>query len=507
MSRKSRLLVVLALLLVLSPPEATAAALDEDPYQIDPGFAGGAYLADNFGLFSRYQVGRRFARFGNGDLLVVGLAEASTMPSPRRMNNIGMARYTASGQLVPWSDPPAQLSYGGRLIYPNWETTDFREVKDVVVSDDYIFVLHDRQISATRIDSYVAVFDHAGRPVDWFAAFRSSSRDEFGTGLVYYEVRGPTGTTSRRLFAAASSRPGGVAGAPFKLVVSEIRVGDNGVLSGLSNTIVAHWRCDPSFASCQGVRLARSPTQNPHLPPRLYVAGLHRDSSNFTHAFVMRLKPDGSTDHTFGHEGFRRLSAFELVQPWIVNEHATGLVIRSNGSGGDDIFVSGRIDMRCSHGASVFRLNHDGSFDKDFGYLGAMVYGGSDVQPAFCSSVFPPPAHNPMGIAVDGRRLAIAGYANRLMNCASCGYQNDGYLAIVDSESGDLLEHRELRNPESGERATHSVLRDIMPAGDGRFTLVGELVSLAGAAWTSYQFATIQVRPDRLFGSGFQAAP
>lgn len=514
MKPRSFTVVFCVVLLALSAFSVVASVLHDDPYFPDPGFAGGSYIADNFGIFSRYQAGRRITRLANGDIVVAGRAEASTMPTPRRMNNIGLVRYSSSGQFVPWSDPQAAINYGGRIIFPNWEAADVSQVKDVVASDDYIFVLHDRQISPNRIDAYIAVFDHAGRQVDWFEAFGTAGRDEFGSGLLYYQYNstgtGGLPTLQRRLFAVASSRLGGESGAAFSLATREIVVGGNGILSGVTSTpvTVQHTACAPAGTrSCQATRVARSPISMPSMPPRLYVAGLFQESPQNQDMFVMRLHPNGVPDTSFAGAGFKWMSAEQLVAVNTPNEHATGLAIRSDGAGGDDIFVSGRIDMRCSHGGAVFRVKHTGAFDDDFGYYGRMVYGGSDVQPAFCSVAFPPPVHVPVGLAVDGRRLAVAGYAHRVGNCTGCSNRNDAQLVIIDSETGELLEHRELNNPIVGERATHSVAWDVISTGNGRFTLAGDLAPLASAAYPSYQFATIQVRPDRLFGNGFQATP
>lgn len=503
--------LILALTASTVPSIGYGAALDEDPYVPDPGFNNGQYIADDFGLFSRHQVGQRLARLPNGDVIVAGPAEATTMPVPNTMNNIGLVRYDSSGQRVAWSNPTPAFSHGDGnwLIYPNIAGATYKDVKEVVVTDSHVFVLANLQINANDAAVHIIVFGLDGQFVANSAPFNSALLDEFGAGLIYYE----TGNLpmQRHLLVVASAREVNNAAAPLRTLTRHYHVAADGSLSPTASAVAVHIPgvCAPSTSNtCQPLRVARSQA---HFPldsgsPRFYIAGLYQATPGDRDMFVMRVFSDGSADTSFGANGFAQLAFSAATRP-VPDEYATGIAIRSIGLTTDEIYVSGRVVLACRDGGGVFRLHHDGTRNFDFATFGALLFGGSNAASGSLACSLNPKGHYPEGLAIDGDRLAMGGYAFRPRPtvCPSCEDEIDAQLVVVDAEDGTVLDHRELPYPLTGPRELWSVLWDIRAGapGTGIFTLAGNLAPIADTPLNRWKFGTLRVRADRLFGNGF----
>lgn len=241
------------------------------------------------------------------------------------------------------------------------------------------------------------------------------------------------------------------------------------------------------------------------LPPRIYLVGSHAVAGDLGNQdfLVMRLDANAQPDPGFGIQstlvhGFDRPGSARV-------DVALRAVVRprflAGGQVREHLYVSGRVDQSCRLGTAVLALDDTGAPLSGFGAAGALLFGGSAASGNFCSGFNPSLTLVPMPL-LDGNRLLLVGY-RQCQGCATVAA-----LASIDLGRGQLAWQRDLPYPLAGsvERPTNLMGASRLAA--GRYLLAGT-TRFPDDAWVSqllrgrYQFATLQVRADRLHGHGF----
>jgi len=123
---------------VLAAMQACMPASANDAWVYDPGFGIGGIVGDYFGAATtsdRHEA-QRLVRLDNCDLVVAGLVPAIGQPNSNdNLYNLGLARYSANGAPVAWSNPSgAYSSADGRYLdYPNTNAAHYFAIRDLKV--------------------------------------------------------------------------------------------------------------------------------------------------------------------------------------------------------------------------------------------------------------------------------------------------------------------------------------------------------------------------------------
>lgn len=183
-------------------------------------FATSAFAATD--AFAASTVSRKIVQLGD-DVVVVSLVDAAGRGTA---DNLGIARYDASGQAVGWSQRTSWTDASGQhIVFPN-SAWHFTAIRDVQVHKDTLWIL----VDATHADpaghvvrkADLLAFDTDGR----FKGGRfgviaaDGSRDVIGAGMVFQSSA--TAGEDRLLVAAAC--PDLAGGAEDRLCVQHYRI-------------------------------------------------------------------------------------------------------------------------------------------------------------------------------------------------------------------------------------------------------------------------------------------
>lgn len=213
-----------------------------------------------------------------------------------------------------------------------------------------------------------------------------------------------------------------------------------------------------------------------------------------------------------GMNGFSRI-AFDVGGNH--RDAATAIVVRSGLTADDQIYVAGEVAQQPvasgnqqNRGIGITRLDHDGSMHMAFGSNGRVSIGGCGQAP--CRDPFTgagDPEEYPRAMALDTARdrLVIVGREGRRPPCeldpvtGACTtplapHRYRPSLAIADPATGTVVEHTAFDTS-----LADGDLYDVSLAPAGRLMASGKIDD------GPYRRAlTVRLRPDRLFGDGFQ---
>jgi hypothetical protein len=496
---------ILALLAGLTGPapalaaDALPAALSDDPFLPDPSFAGGDWLIDNFGANTRNNLARRVARLPGGDYVVAGVGHPPLAGQANGLWNLTLTRYSASGEPIAWNAQAEYLPIGPfHLVTRNQPDEGVLDVHGIAVGPTAFYVLVNRQDDLPSIRPWVYIFRHDGLVLSFQMLAAPVPHTQYGAGLAVYRT-----ASGYKLFIASSS-PSNADPNRWLPRWKRWAIEADGTLEFEAEDHIQQALCTVNSCRLHGLATSvQDPLSND--PPRVYLVGSHRNSDSSDHNFlVMRLDTNGVPVGSFGFAG-ATIHGFD--QPGsAMDDTGLRLAVRTrfllNGSQHDDIYATGWIDRACRRGTGVVALDHAGLLVGGFASGGKLVVGGSSANSTFCAPINPAEAYV-YSPALSGDRLALVGHRQ----CLGC--RMDASMAVVDTRTGALGDFLDLPWPLAGTPTRHSHLLDVV-AGDG-----GGFVAVGGTRFPTdatvfpdvrgkYQFATLKLSPDRLFGHGFQ---
>lgn len=492
-ARRTWHLPVALLALVLAPAPALSRPLLADPIAPDALANGGAWRVDDYGGSTRSKVARWVAELPEGHHVVVGLDNLPGGAVSGTYRNLVLARFDAQGEPVPWLAPPVLLPVdANHVVLDLGADTPGLDVRGVAVGPNRLYVLIDRVFQTTRRPYLFAFAFHGPLAYD-----QALSTGHHGSGLAFLRTSG-----GDRLYVFSSYASDGVRWRPH---VRYFQI----PAAGEPQPTDEWWILPPACQAGQSCRI-HGVTANVHgaltgLPPRIYLVGSHAIASDPGNEdfLVMRLDANGQPDPGFGIQavmvqGFDRpgsaradVALRAVVRPYF----------RPGGQGREHLYVTGRVDQSCRLGTAVLALDDTGAPLSGFGVVGALLFGGSAASGSFCSGFNPSLTLVPMPL-LDGNRLLLVGYRQ----CQGC--PTVAALASVDLARGQLAWQRDLPYPLAGSPERPTNLMGASRLAADRYLLAGTTrypddASVAPLLRGRYQFATLQVRADRLHGDGF----
>ena len=445
--------------------------------------------------------GRKVTRLGNGDLVVAALVKNPNGSQGSEYWNIGLVRYNAAGtQRVSWPNGGVYAHAGGEyVVYPKDDSATITSIGDVKAINGKIFVLHTARVFQGDLgNSYdqirIVGFTEGGSQTSTAAPWFSRIFQAAGA-LAAYSSGG------EHFLMAVGTRyaePGGSFGRP---VFTRFKVEANGALTNVTGTVDLNtsgcWRTDWE-CHATGIALGGLAQQN------IYVSYAFRENTTTQdwNIVVSRITIDGAGSSTWDPNNFvHQISDGGNRRDWPVD-----IAVRTFSSGipatfRDQIFVTSESARNCQPGIGLLKLNQDG------GREGSTIVGGNNSS-GIC--VLARPSEYPKAIAINGSRVAVAGYSRTPALLIGDEARDDSTLAILDTNLV-LRDFGDYTFPIYGPRNRHSHLWDIVTTTDGRFVAVGDNrlrnssdVPVALRGKTSVTL--LGLAADRLFGDGFGSA-
>ena len=494
-----------AVLFALVLLRSASAALDTDPYVYDPSFNGGVVLEDRFAAttLDTSLIGLHLAHASNGDVIAAGMVPSAFQSSPP--NNLGLVRYGAGGERVPWNSPTSIYSFFGShyVDFPNSVNGDIGWVHDLKIFEGRIYVLVDIGPADGDRDVRVVVFDEGGAFIESVAAF-TTGLDETGASLVPYCFvlfnGGPrvcklsataTYATSSGRQTITMKRFQIAAGDGTLSVDNSFGISNNGAMDQVAPDALCNAGANCSWSIRTGTAL-RTDTNS----PTIYLTGTVMTGANAPDAFVVAISGfDGSLATDFGGGSGIHVN--------YTGNNGSGSAVIATTSGNastDVVYLASNVSETCGVKGSVTKLRAQvalpgGPFtEPDFSWAngGTRDIGGN---PGSCGNV-----HSSLtSLALDGDRLAVSGY-EYLDNASP-----SPLFSIVRVADGTLTEFARAGFP-----ATHAdgtpwggaAFYDIVANGGGRFTTTGYLHD--ASANNATLFGTERFASDRIFGDGLE---
>lgn len=492
-----------------------------EDYVIDPGFNGGRLFLDHFADASNLdQFGLVTGQLYGGDMVVAGLVPDGVgggfCGDGTKLCSIGLVRYNAAGQRVPWPNPH---QYGrasnNYLVYPgSASTARFQFLRDINVRGAYIDVLVDEPDSSHPAltlghrNVSVVTFISDGALVAKTEVFGNASNVAGDTADFYGAqiVEMYSGT----VMVAATTYAGSV---PF-IAVTRLAVNNNGALvndnswgfpyAGSGPNRVRSYDAPSSY--CGGGAcdvIAGYVQQGPGVSQAsdIYIgASIHISGTNWDPIALKISSVTGSVKTEFNGNGWSR-AAFDDANSSL-DDRLTGLYVYR-----DDVYMSAQVSRKCFSGIGLAKLNGaTGGYNTAFGSGGKLIFGGQGNAP-ICFA--PPGGDYSTAIAgtSGGARIGIVGYRHHGITGVSNLY--DPMLAVVNGVSGQLLDsniHPVKRS--DGSRYGDAVLYGIYTttagttpvfavSGNGRDASAGNTLSYVAGR-------LIPDASDRIFASGFE---
>lgn len=506
---------LLASLILAFATSFAQAALFDEPYFVDPGFAGGSFTDDAFASNltdpNKSFVGKKVVRL-NGNIVVAALVKHPTGNQSNNRWNLGLVRYNSTGtQRLTWSNPGASYGHFSNqyVVYPNNTAASISEVVDMLTFNQKIYVLVNDQLfagSATTV-SRILVFGADGAFISStspFSATTSTSGDtsNIGGGLASYT---DLAASQRNIVVAATRFPPGNGGRG-RPVFRRFQLAANGDLATSPGAVdLSTTACGITGSECQ----VRAIKANSLFSPRFYVAYAYRPSTSTLNwdVVVSRVDVNGVRDPAWNTDN----SSGNISDGGNFRDWPVGLEVRTPPSSGvfrDEIYVVAESSRSCQIGVGVLRFNHDGSV------VAARLFGGDTSMGQECvsnSRRFDIPraiVANATGTGTTRARLAIVGYTGISL---VVGPPTNATLTVLDAnlatrDSRDFLFPLDSAN-RFGER--FPALNAVVSDGTGTFTAVGSLTypsysdsspDLRGKSTvTAVRFA-----PDRIFDDQFE---
>lgn len=521
LSRLSRLLAGFVACLVLSGAAAAG------QYFPDPTYNNGLYTYDHFGnnIDSLYNfVGRKSVRLSNGDIVIAGTVPPR-MTDPDNYNEsirtVGLVRRNAAGQRVAWSNPGSSAIGNDFVIRPASATTRITAVKDIVASGNFIFVLAENWNGSDTHRAGIYVFGtdgnyKAGYTVDSAAA---SERLVWGSGLAIhtpsvFPPQDPTLIYVGRKKASSNANE--------RIAFRRYTISSTGTPSAQTPLTLLEnaFYCRPS-THCSATGIAWGGGNFGSGSPRLYITGSREGNAcpdpvcGFVqNAFVSQISP---TNGSF-------IGEFMLFGTASTNAvRSRGIAIRGGfgvTSGTDDIFVVSEVERQCKNGAMIHaRLGVGGTPPATAWHK---YIGGYDSPGGAC--IITNRTTLPFSIAYQDGRVAVAGHSYfRPITIPTPTPEDtvDGFAVVLDATTGNFISPATTDlNPQptlyrwnnaGGTRLGHSGITDVVPSGDGRFTLVGDVrhpINEANPVFAGLQrYGSLRISEKTdIFSDGFESS-
>ncbi|MEO7013015.1 MAG: hypothetical protein ABI127_01805 [Dokdonella sp.] len=490
--------------------------LSSPPYLPDPGFWGGLYKPDGFtpSYVDDSFFGRKVVRLGNGDVIVAGVVPDSYSTSPGApVINLGLVRYNATGGKVAWTNPGA-YGYNGYVIFPNTtDPADDRNVKDVLdmkVLGERVFVLVDSRYHGSNadIDSHILVFGIDGAFLGSTNVL-SSSKPEYSGGMLIYEDSSGPGAIIALVVASTFD-------SVWRPTLIKGTVNSNSSISFSPPVFPNPSNYCPTNRGCILRSIARR-ADSGFLGP-YYLAGTRQSSIPDTGGWdflVMAVNSLGNPFSNFGNNGVTTV-AFDSGGNGYDDANSIEFG-RNSQTYADEIYVTGFVNRTCKDGVGVVKMNYNGVLDTSFGSenSGKIIIGGSNLIPGFsCAQldIIPATHASDAALSLNFEKLAIAGYSATSHSCAigqTCPEDDvNGMIAVIDTANGhvDTFRSYPYTDVVNGPRTRHSGFWGITDSGNGTFTATGDarfFQTAAGQPPGASKFATLRVRSDGIFASGF----
>ena len=487
--------------------------LAAEPYSVDSRYGGGNFTEDAFASFitepNKDFVGRKVLRV-NGDVLVAGLVK---YPSGNQTNghwNLGLVRYDATGTTrLTWSNPtPLYAHYQDQyLVFPNNANGLIRDITDVRVLGDRIYVLVDEQYtSAINLSvARVHVFDLSGRLVTSVIPFSADSIGVADTQVLAGGLATYTDLVANRRYLVVTGtryRPDVGHGRPVFRRYEIVDLGGLGASSGMvALDTSACW--NPAW-ECR----VRALEANALFSPKLYVLYAYRsNAADDWDVVVSRIDTNGQGDPSWDPDNIH----WNLADGDDFGDWPVGLEVRTPPSAGafrDEIYAVAQSARNCQTGVGVLRFDHDGDV------VASRLFGGSTQTGTDCttnSRRFDHPhaiVANATNTHTNLARLAVVGETGISY---VVGPPTNATLAILDADL-NLLDWRDFRSPLTSTTnfgTRMPALWGVVSDGNGTFTATG------GLAYPSYtnvpenlrgkrMVTTVRFAPDIIATHGFE---
>lgn len=494
-----------------NPPYLTS--LDDDPYGTDPAFNHGLYYRDDFAvnLSGANQSSRAFktAKLSDGSFVVAALVKNPAGNQTNGYWNLGLLRYSATGQRLQWSNPDSAYAHFNDeyVVYPKSPTVHYRHIRDVKAIDGRIVVLLENQFAGgSDTDALVAVFGEDGSHKDTESAFQTSSAD-FAGGLAVYRTSA-VGSVPQVLVTGSVQQASGIRRPYFSRFDLE---SDGSLTRRIGPKVLnTHW-CDDASRDCRPAGIALG-NRGLFFAPSIYVVNRYYQTATDQQGWsiaITKITSNGDADPDWPGLWWYNTEdgsgGAHYVWPVDIAVKTTGLGLPSSPYR-DQIYVISEFGRSCGNGVLASR------FDENHGYVEWAIFGGSAASGALCSAIGSP-ADYPHAVAIDGNRLAIVGHGT-YEPLAIPGQPvpepvTDAWVAVADISDGGLAirDMRDFSYVNADNRTHHSGLWGIASAGSGRFVVTGDgrYKESDAAVFAGKQFMlTLGIAPDRIFGDGFE---
>lgn len=485
-------------LLALSAWQSIAFAAD--PYTIDPAFPWQGFNPNNFSvsatLPNQSSAGKKIATLSDGTLVAASLVKKLDGSQTNAYWNIGLTRYDpVSGLALPWPNlPPA---YAGikpwDIVYPNVSNARFSWIQDIKVIDGRILVVANRayEQDESDVDVRVVVFGEDGSFKSNNTVFGTTAAEYVGGMEVYQTVTnvGQQIVRTNHVVVAATK-----SGNPPRPLFRRYELTAAGTLEDKTGVVNLNTHyCANTQLDCQpaGVALGAQVLQD--VPPKIYV--LNRVFEAGTGYFsVTRVNQNGVADATWDSRRVRGNAASSIV--------ANAIAVRTAGAE-EQIYVASNRTHSCRDGMEIDSLTSTGVIDQ---YID--VGGSDESNPTICAMLS---TSYSTALAIDGDRLALAGFDERLGPIGATETDVDATLSIVDiSNAGLTLQNKQVFGYEDATtRYAHSGAWGVVATSGGRFVLAGDgryfATETDGSAGKTFSFILGLMPNDRIFASGFEA--
>ncbi len=510
------------------------------PYVPDPTWIGGLMGADNFASGYDFRRGQKIAQGDNGDVIVAGVVPGAGTASGHA--KIGLVHYNHAGVRQAWSNAGANGYFGNQYVIAPCDSAgwcgDVKDVKGIYRFGDRVYVLadtesfHIRPVGNPPVPQVFAVpaaevyvFGTDGSlqsvtTVDADAYANDNSRTVYGGGVAVYSNQSLPETLT--LVYAGTGIVDGV----YRPRYARYKVESTGTLTSQTDVM------EPAFGGvcssgdyCQLAGIAIGGRSLGGTVPRIYVSGSrwHPGPDPGTigwpagwDAFAASVNPGGTPVTSFATNGIYTTEG--------IGAQSGGQKIAASAGFGtsvnDDIFLLADVELACRNGIAILKLEGDGTAVNAFGNFGKVFYGGSNETNAFaCSQGWhftTIRADYPTDIVYSGGLLGVAGlniYGSGTICVVGqpCPEDNvDGEVAVIDPSTGAINSWRGYAYSDTvgGARSRHSGFWGISSAGDGTFSVAGDVrfFETAPADRRGKQmFATLRVAPfsDVIFKNGF----
>ncbi len=498
-------------------PDIVAAIED---YVIDPNFNGGRLFLDHFADASNLdQLGLVTAQLYEGDMVVVGLVPDGVgggfCGDGTKLCSIGLVRYNAAGQRVPWPNPH---QYGrasnNYLVYPGGSSTSqFQFLRDVNVRGAYIDVLVDEPDSSHTAltlghrNVSVVTFITDGSLIGKTKVFGSSTSIS-GDAVDFYGAQ-MVETYSGAVIVAATAYGGS---APF-IAVTRLNFNNNGLLiddntwgfpyGGSGPNRVRGYDAPNGYCGggvCDVIAGYVAEPKGVAQTTDVYVgASIHISGTNWDPIALKISSVTGAIKSEFNGSGWSRAIFDEANSS--LDDRVTGLYVYQS-----DVYMAAQVSRKCFSGIGLAKLNGaTGASNTSFGSGGKLIFGGQGNAP-IC--VAPPGGDYSTAIAgtSGGARIGIVGYRHHGITGSSNFY--DPMLAVVNGVSGQLMDfnvHPVKRADGSrfGDAVLYGIFNNsvgVTPffavSGNGRDASAGNALSYVAGQ-------LVPIPSDRIFASGF----